>query len=468
MRAGHRGTVTRIIRQVYENIEAPDGPNPSRLHQQKLSLAEKSEVLSRLDNEILELTESAFLEDEVMHADEVKERLSLAIIDIEGVLYPALSFSEMPSDTSSEAGTLRSSRSSSVASQHELSTVVETRPPHTSNSHHDLSAAVDAGVRRPSLSPYNSSTAVDARPPHTSISHHDSSTAVDARLPHTSISHHDSSTAVDARLPRTSISHHDSSTAVDARLPRTSISHHDSSTAVDARLPRTSYSSAGRMYPAHHDSTTVGGGPPRISFSQHPPAVAETFPTYHSHHSVPAVNTGHSHTYLPPHNLSAAVEAEPPRNSTALHEPSAATLAEPRHIACVKLPKLSIKRFNGDTTKWMTFWDSFDSAIHSNPDLSSVDKFNYLNSFLESNAAEAIAGLTLTAANYTEAVATLKKRFGNSQLIVNKHMEGLLALSTVTSHNDVKSLRRLYDSVEAHVRRLKALGVPAASYGGQF
>ena len=37
-----------------------------------------------------------------------------------------------------------------------------------------------------------------------------------------------------------------------------------------------------------------------------------------------------------------------------------------------------------------------------------VDTFNYLKSYLESTAA---AGLTLTLANYAEAIATLKKRY---------------------------------------------------------
>ena len=58
----------------------------------------------------------------------------------------------------------------------------------------------------------------------------------------------------------------------------------------------------------------------------------------------------------------------------------------------VKLPKLTMKKFNGDLTKWATFWDSFCSSIHSNPTLSSIDKFNYLSSLLDSTAAEAIAG----------------------------------------------------------------------------
>ena len=73
----------------------------------------------------------------------------------------------------------------------------------------------------------------------------------------------------------------------------------------------------------------------------------------------------------------------------------------------------------------MSFWDSFESAVHQNHSLSEVDKFNYLTSMLEHSASGAIAGLSLTASNYNEAIAILKKRFGNKQVIINKHMETL-------------------------------------------
>ena len=45
-------------------------------------------------------------------------------------------------------------------------------------------------------------------------------------------------------------------------------------------------------------------------------------------------------------------------------------------------------------------------------------------------------------------------------------MDALLGLPVVTSQHDLKGLRRLYDLVETHVRGLRALGVPAESYGG--
>ena len=131
----------------------------------------------------------------------------------------------------------------------------------------------------------------------------------------------------------------------------------------------------------------------------------------------------------------------------------------------VRLPKLSIKPFYGDITQWTTFWDSFKSSIHENPTLSDIDKFSYLRSLLERSARESIAGLTLTAPNYKEAVSILEKRFGNTQQIISRHMDLLLNLEPVSAAHQLKNLRRLYDSVETHVRSLKSLGVDSKTYG---
>ncbi|KAL5476354.1 hypothetical protein EMCRGX_G026289 [Ephydatia muelleri] len=104
-------------------------------------------------------------------------------------------------------------------------------------------------------------------------------------------------------------------------------------------------------------------------------------------------------------------------------------------------------------------------AIHSNTELSNIDKFNYLNSLLEKGATDAVAGLALTSANYEEAVSVLKQHFGNNQQIVSKHMEELLNLEAVTSILNLKGLRHLYDSVETRIRNLRSLGISSDSYG---
>ena len=122
------------------------------------------------------------------------------------------------------------------------------------------------------------------------------------------------------------------------------------------------------------------------------------------------------------------------------------------HPPKVKLPKLTLKKFNGDQTKWTTFLDSYESSIHHNTQLSDIDKFIYLSSLLEGPAAESISELRLTAANYNEAMSILQRRFGNTQEIVSKHMEALLNIEVVTPHCNLKALRHLHDVVEAQIK----------------
>ena len=131
----------------------------------------------------------------------------------------------------------------------------------------------------------------------------------------------------------------------------------------------------------------------------------------------------------------------------------------------VKLPKLTIQPFGGDLTNWTTFWDSYKAAIHDNGSLSEIEKFNYLRSLLQGPALDAVSGLTLTAANYEEAISVLQKRFGNKQQIVARHMDILLNVEPVTSNYDLSRLRKLYDAVESQVRGLKSLGVSSDKYG---
>ena len=129
------------------------------------------------------------------------------------------------------------------------------------------------------------------------------------------------------------------------------------------------------------------------------------------------------------------------------------------------MPKLQLKPYGGELTKWTSFWDSFESAVHNNRELSDIEKFNDLSTLLEHSAREAISGLSLTSKNYREAIATLKKRFGSKQQIVNKHMDVLLHMEPVTSAWNIKALHCLFDYVSSYVRSLQLLGVEPRSYG---
>ena len=83
--------------------------------------------------------------------------------------------------------------------------------------------------------------------------------------------------------------------------------------------------------------------------------------------------------------------------STQQHVESCQATAQPvsQNVLRNRLLKLSLPKFTGDVTKWNTFWDSFQSAVHRKEGISNIDKFNYLNSALEGVAARTIHGLTL-------------------------------------------------------------------------
>ena len=95
--------------------------------------------------------------------------------------------------------------------------------------------------------------------------------------------------------------------------------------------------------------------------------------------------------------------------------PSTDLSSSAREWSRVKLPKLTIQPFGGDLTTWTPFWELYCAAIHDNPSLTDMEKFDYLRSLPEHTALDAILAFSLTAPNYMKAVSVLKKHFGNKQ-----------------------------------------------------
>ena len=123
-------------------------------------------------------------------------------------------------------------------------------------------------------------------------------------------------------------------------------------------------------------------------------------------------------------------------------------------ISC--LPKLTLPTFSGDPLAWQMFWDSFNTAIHANPSLSGVQKFNYLKAQLQSDAERTIAGLPLTELNYQHSIALLAECFGQPHKLVSAHTQALLEMPNPTSN--LASLQAFYDLSESHTRGLSSLG----------
>jgi len=128
------------------------------------------------------------------------------------------------------------------------------------------------------------------------------------------------------------------------------------------------------------------------------------------------------------------------------------------------LPKLTLPMFKGDVIHWTSFWDSYNSAIHSSTQLSTIDKFNYFNSLLEGPAAWSIKGLTLTESNYSSAIDLLKERFGKTQKIIDAHADELMKIPTCLIDKPYM-LKSVYDQINVHIRGLAAIKIKSDECG---
>ena len=128
-----------------------------------------------------------------------------------------------------------------------------------------------------------------------------------------------------------------------------------------------------------------------------------------------------------------------------------------------KLPKLQLPLFDGNFLKWGEFNDAFTSAVDNNEHIDNVQKFQYLKAQLRGDAARTIEGLQVTNANYNEALTLLKKRFGQTHILISQYMKALWELPK--PDDSVDSLHEFYDSLESYVRGLHALGKTEETYG---
>ena len=79
IRGGHRGSATKTMNAI-DALVAKEEPDEIRLAQLKLILEEKINTLTRLDSEILDITEDDNVEVEIQEADEFKERVYGVIV----------------------------------------------------------------------------------------------------------------------------------------------------------------------------------------------------------------------------------------------------------------------------------------------------------------------------------------------------------------------------------------------------
>ncbi|XP_063979917.1 uncharacterized protein LOC135163941 [Diachasmimorpha longicaudata] len=122
----------------------------------------------------------------------------------------------------------------------------------------------------------------------------------------------------------------------------------------------------------------------------------------------------------------------------------------------LRLPKLDFGKFDGKVEKWPMFYDSFMATIDSHIQISPVEKLQHLRTHLEGPAAEAIASLRTTDANYAAALEILKEKYEDKEKIILSHWQRLVEYPR-SQRDTPQSLGKLVDTLNSHLMQLKNL-----------
>ncbi|XP_018375244.1 PREDICTED: uncharacterized protein LOC108769012 [Trachymyrmex cornetzi] len=122
----------------------------------------------------------------------------------------------------------------------------------------------------------------------------------------------------------------------------------------------------------------------------------------------------------------------------------------------IRLPTIELPKFSGEASDWLSFRDTFESLIHKNETIDTIQKFHYLKAALQDGAAQIIKSLEFTAINYTVAWETICSRFNNKRLLTYNHIKAIFNIK-VLKEESAPQLREIVDIVSKHLRALNAL-----------
>jgi len=156
-------------------------------------------------------------------------------------------------------------------------------------------------------------------------------------------------------------------------------------------------------------------------------------------------------------DLSSSHASMPPTHSAAQNPPLGACMANLQ--SGIRLPEIPLPRFSGDLSSWPIFSNRFLSLIEERPSLSNVEKYHYLCSALDGEAAAVIKGFVMSTDNYPLAWAALVERFHKPRQLANILVERLLSVPIQTQES-ILGLREILQVFDENVTLLHSLAIP--------
>ena len=133
------------------------------------------------------------------------------------------------------------------------------------------------------------------------------------------------------------------------------------------------------------------------------------------------------------------------------------TKAELTSKSHVKLPPVSLIKFDGDLAEWPTFWANFKSLVHDNSDLAKSTKFAHLRDCLKAEAFEVIRYYPCDDASYDVAIKKLQDAYSNEEALKEHLVYKLLDLSSPKyTVSDMNTFVHTYESLISSLKNLQS------------
>jgi hypothetical protein len=130
----------------------------------------------------------------------------------------------------------------------------------------------------------------------------------------------------------------------------------------------------------------------------------------------------------------------------------------------VKLPAIKLEPFAGNVETWSRFWEQFRSSIDEDTSLSTINKHVFLRGYLEGEPKLLVDGIAVTANTYEETKRILLARYGDTNRIIQAHLDFLEGLPPAKSATP-DELNTTFIECHRRVQALRALGEDVNGYG---
>ena len=121
-----------------------------------------------------------------------------------------------------------------------------------------------------------------------------------------------------------------------------------------------------------------------------------------------------------------------------------------------KLPKLRITAFNGTASEWVRFENMFVTQVH-NRNVTDKVKFGYLLEMVFPKVRDKISNIRPGPVGYKTAWEGLTKEYGQTQMVVNAHVNEIISLPVIRGTNYWKTLS-FYEKLSKIFDALQTLG----------